>query len=416
MSNEATRSSKRSLFELDTPCFVYDEEELRSNILSFKKAVEDAWADGSALIGFSVKTAPIIPLIAYARGLGCLVEVVSDDEFDLAIRAGCAPKDVIFNGPIKSREWLHYALANNSIVNLDSQREIRYVIEYLHHSRLKPKVGLRINFDIESLCPGETSAGKEGSRFGFCCEDGSLAEAIDALRAEGIELVGLHAHFSTKNHSPKIYREIASAFLKTIRLYDLSELEYLDFGGGYFGGGANREMYNGYAQAALSSLSNIFSNKNLSIIFEPGGSILCTPGEYVGRVIDAKTVCGRRFVVTELSKLNLNSTVFSRRNYRYKSYRQNRNDVLVDKQVVCGYTCIEMDRICDIENEPKLNEGDIVSILNAGAYTTSFMPKLFIQHPPKIYMRTIQNEYVELSSSSHPSPPHIEQFALKGHG
>lgn len=400
-------SSKDTIFSLETPCFIYSEAELRSNILCFKDAFETAWLFGSSLVGYSVKTAPILPLLSYAERIGCLAEVVSDDEFSLALEAGFLPENIIFNGPIKSQAWMDFAFSSGSIVNLDSWREIRYTTEYAQLHDKIPKVGLRINFDLESYCPGETMAGEEGGRFGFCYENGSLKTAIETLRSFGVELAGIHAHFSTKKHSLESYESITGAICKIVEEYSLNSLEYIDIGGGFYGGGENRSMYQDYATHITKGLGKISETQNVTLILEPGGSILCTPGEYVGRVIDSKCVKNRVFVVTELSKLNLNSTVFSRRGFACEVYYRRKTNA-APIQTLCGYTCIEMDRLCDLVDEPLLSEGDIVSIKNAGAYTVSFMPEFFIQAPPNIYLHTVDGEYVALGMRNRPKPPHAD--------
>ena len=73
-------------------------------------------------------------------------------------------------------------------------------------ARAKIKVGLRINFDLESYCPNETIPGKEPGRFGFNIENGDLQKAISLLSSiPNVSIVGLHGHHSTRT---KIFRII----------------------------------------------------------------------------------------------------------------------------------------------------------------------------------------------------------------
>lgn len=393
-----------SLSQVETPCYVFEEQELRNNISAFANSVARFWNPGKTLVGYSVKTTPVAGLISFAKDLGCMAEVVSDEEFDLALRAGCRPDEVIFNGPIKSRQWLRYAFEKGSIVNLDSNRELRWTIEYAKETGSIPAVGLRLNFDLEASCPGESMAGDEGVRFGFCLENGTFEQAVEDLRQAGIEPAGIHAHFSTRNHAVAAFEAIAQAVCEVAKICKLDEVRYVDMGGGYYGGGARRGMYDDYAQAISSVLRGTFDPDKVMLIIEPGGSVMCTPGEYLGRVIDSKTVCDHTFIVTELSKLNLNSTVFGRRNFGCRVVETS-GIGSVPKQTICGYTCMEMDRLCDLENEPPLCEGDLLAIRNAGAYTISFMPEFFIQAPPAVYLKTINGDYEPLLERNRPQPP-----------
>lgn len=385
--------------DLRTPCFVYDAKELHDNINAFQEAMRFAW-NGKTAVGLSVKTAPIVEIASFARKLGCMAEVVSDEEFQLALDAGFNAKEIIFNGPIKSRNWLEYALLHEAVVNLDSEREIQYACDFAREHSVVPRVGLRVNFDLEKICPGETIAEDEGSRFGFCLEDGSLRRAIEKLRVNNVEPAGLHVHFSTKTHSPAVYNAIASMLCNIASLFELRSLEYLDLGGGYYGGGTNRSAYGEYVKNIIAGLDRFPGREELTLICEPGGSVLCTAGEYVGKVVDAKSVRGRIFVVTELSKLNLNSTVFSRRAFTCDYYRF-KSTSPVPIQTICGYTCVEMDRLQDIENEALLSQGDIVVVRNAGAYTVSFAPGFFIKHSPEIYMREADGAYRQIACGSY---------------
>ena len=60
---------------------------------------------------------------------GCLAEVVSDDEYSLAQKLKYTPNDIIFNGPVKSRDAFLAAVRNGSIVNIDSKQELEWISE-----------------------------------------------------------------------------------------------------------------------------------------------------------------------------------------------------------------------------------------------------------------------------------------------
>ena len=111
------------LATLATPCFVFDELELAENFASFSRALRDAWSD-EAFVAYSVKTNPFPWILDIAKREGCLAEVVSDEEYALALAAGYTACEIVFNGPIKSRDCFRYALTEGSIVNVDSWREI----------------------------------------------------------------------------------------------------------------------------------------------------------------------------------------------------------------------------------------------------------------------------------------------------
>ena len=175
---------------LQTPCFVFDEAELRQNFSDFRRALADHWSP-YANVAYSVKTNPFPWILEVARDEGCYAEVVSNEEYARALQCGFAPDKIVFNGPIKGRDWLFYALDAGSYVNLDSKREIEWVREYAESGK-SARVGLRANILLEKHCPGETLSDDRHGRFGFSFEGGELARAIEELRSiPGIELRGL---------------------------------------------------------------------------------------------------------------------------------------------------------------------------------------------------------------------------------
>ena len=62
------------------------------------------------------------------------------------------------------------------------------------------------------------------------------------------------------------------------------------------------------------------------------------------------------------------------------------------KQTICGYTCMEKDRIMSTENATELTFGDYIEYKIVGSYTMGFN-NLFINYPPNVYSK-VSEEYV----------------------
>lgn len=375
--------SRGQLESLQTPCFVFDANELRQNFLDFSRALKGAWNEKSQ-VGYSVKTNPFPWVLDQARACGCMAEVVSDEEFSLALERGFSPDQIIFNGPVKGRDWFRFAVLSGGIVNIDSRREIRWIRELSEEGYRNLRVGVRANIDLERFCPGQTIGGSEPGRFGFCFEDGNLAWAIGELKAiEGVSVSGLHMHVTTYGRFPETYRVLASHAARIIEDYGLAaDLSYVDMGGGYYGGGKRNEgRYEQYAQTIADELSGL-DRERVALYVEPGGAVVCTPGYYVGRVVDVKDVRDTRFVVSELSRLNIDHEM-KKTSYPLELFSD--SVVTMKEQELCGFTCMESDRMCVLHDAPELAEGDIVLIRFAGAYSMSFTPGFFIETAPAVY-------------------------------
>ena len=219
--------------DIHTPCFLINEGEIGELADKMKNALKKKWSNG--IIGYSFKTNNLPWLVSFFKNKGFYAEVVSSDEFELALALGYPYDKIIFNGPVKQRKTFEDALRNGSIINIDSKRELMWLSECKSLIKDTTQIGLRVNFCIENHCDGESQCGKEDGRFGFSYEAGELQRAIEFLADEKISLSGLHMHCSSKTRSLNIYNAISNVASEIIDRYDL-ELSYVDIGGGYFGG------------------------------------------------------------------------------------------------------------------------------------------------------------------------------------
>lgn len=159
--------------EVRTPYYVIHKGELDENFRKLTDALDKHW--NNYTIGYSYKTNALPWIIKHFSSLGCYAETVSEDEYNLAKLIGVEKNKIIYNGPIKTKATFTDALRNKCIVNIDSQREINWLDEIEEEKRI---VGIRVNFDIEKMCPGQSQCPIDGGRFGFCYENGEFAEGF----------------------------------------------------------------------------------------------------------------------------------------------------------------------------------------------------------------------------------------------
>ena len=91
----------------------------------------------------------------------------------------------------------------------------------------------------------------------------------------------------------------------------------------------------------------------------------------------------RSYLTIDGSLLHINPFLVQRE-VDYKVYATGENKIL--KQVLCGATCLEKDRIVCLDNEKELKIGDYIQINYVGAYTMGFN-NYFINCPPYIYLK-----------------------------
>ena len=363
--------------EMKTPYYVIHKDELDSNYKKLTDALEKYW--NNYIVGYSYKTNALPWIIKHFDSLGCFAETVSEDEYNLAKLINVENNRIIYNGPIKTKDTFIDAIDNGCIVNIDSQREIEWVSELPNSSR---KIGIRVNFDIEKMCPGQSQCTDEGGRFGFCYENGEFRKAINALNRKNVKIVGLHLHTSSKSRDLDIYRAIAEVACSIQKEFKL-ELEYVDVGGGFFGGLPTKPQFDEYISLMADILSDCFDKEKTKLIIEPGMAVVGAPISYVTTVIDVKDTEFNRFVVTDGTRTSIDP-LMTKRSYFHSFEVEGPRDKY-SKQVICGYTCMEHDRLFEEIDGVALQPGDRILYDKVGAYTMCLTP-LFIKYFPDVYV------------------------------
>lgn len=365
---------------LETPCFVIRIQQLDSLVESCKKEFYKKWPDG--IIGYSFKTNNLPWIIEYMKEKNLWAEVVSSDEYQLAKVMGYKTNNIIFNGPVKGKKEFIEAIEEGSIVNIDSKRELGWLLECNTEKIRKSKMGLRVNFCLEEFCPGESQGENEDGRFGFSYEKQELKKAIEFLVYHNIPLSGLHLHCSSKTRSVNVYKAIARITNQIVKEYKLN-LNYIDIGGGFFGGVAGKPTFKEY----FDEINDVFiSNpllKNIKIVIEPGMSLIGASVDYWTTVVDTKKTKNNFFVLLDGSRIHIDP-LMRKKNYSFHIKKKK----IIDRertvpQILCGFTCMEGDRFFELRDQ-MLEVGDKVIFRKVGAYTMGLSPQ-FIEFYPSVY-------------------------------
>lgn len=376
--------------KLDTPYYVIHKEELDDNFKKLESALKKYWNNYE--IGYSYKTNALPWIIKYFDSLGCMAEVVSEDEYELSKLIGVQKNRVIFNGPIKTKKSFIEALENDCVVNIDSQREIDWLDEVTDEKR---KVGIRVNFDIEKMCPDQSQCPDDGGRFGFCFENEEFKKALFKIKEKNAKVCGLHLHTSSKSRGLDIYKAICEMACTIKDEYKL-DLDYIDVGGGFFGGLPSKPQFDEYLSLMEGVLSKRFDKNRTKLIIEPGMAVIGAPISYVTSVIDVKDTNYNRFVITDGSRTSIDP-LMSKSSYFHSYETVDSKRCKCEKQVICGYTCMEHDRLFETFEDIELKCGDRVIYNKVGAYTMCLTP-LFIKYFPKVYVEE-NDEYLLVRKS-----------------
>lgn len=349
------------------------------------------------ICAYSVKTNRDEKLIRYAYDvLGWKVEVVSEDEYNYVCGLGIDKSRIILNGPYKG-EALFDAIQNGAIVNLDSIDEINLLNEYIKRTGDKSirekiqhgRIGIRINYNINEECKGELSAVNGYSRFGISYENGDVDHAIEKLNEMNIQLAGIHVHYSTITRSINIFDVLTSRISETICENQL-RLQYVDIGGGFFGGRMleGKPTMDEYAQVISKNLKKSVDEVCTALILEPGASVIATAVQYICKVVSTKDIAGLRIVTVDGTLLHINPFMREREpNYSVIREKKDANRKNCTKQIICGSTCMENDRFFTLYDDEELIAGDEVVFEYAGAYTMAFNARFILDMPIVDYIK-----------------------------
>ena len=363
---------------MKTPYFLIHQDLLQKNIDNFLQGMNASWS--RSRLGYSVKTNSLPWLLSYIRKNGGSAEVVSDEEYDLALLCGFSPEEIIFNGPIKGKDKFFFAIDHGSYVNIDSENEIRWIEEY---GRPVFNLGIRVNVPPEVFDPKDIEYTDKGFRFGFSVENGALEDALKRISGtQEIRTIGIHLHCNSITRSKEVYRSIAKYAVALIERFDL-EPRYIDVGGGFFGGVPGKTSIREYFEIISKELRKAPSTRNSLLIAEPGSAIIGSVIDLHTSVLDVKDTDQAHIVTTDGGRIYIDPQWF-RTHYMY-SINPASDEIYEGKQIVCGYTCMDHDRIMEIVDEKKLRVGDEIIYHRVGAYTVTF-GGLFIKYLPEVYV------------------------------
>lgn len=208
-----------------TPLHVVDKKRLQNTYAQFKESFTKHYPKID--IGYSYKTNPLPTVIKILHDLDADAEVISHFELWLALQLGTLPEKIIFNGPGKTHESLKLAVENNiKIINIDSLDEITSISEIAKKNNTVQSVGIRLI----------ASVGWAG-QFGLPISSGIAWQAVEKIKKQpSLNLVGLHVHLGTGIKDVSIYLQAIGDVLEfAIRLRQDAHInvKYIDLGGGF---------------------------------------------------------------------------------------------------------------------------------------------------------------------------------------
>ena len=346
-----------------TPLYVYSAR----GVAEAYTALDRAFAAYPHAIHYAMKANSTLAIVRLLRSLGSKADANSVGEIQVAERAGFAPAEVVFTGVGKTRDELEYAVANGvGTINAESAGELDRIAAIARAMGKQARVALRVNPDIDAKSHPNISTGLKTNKFGVPLQE---ARGIYGARKTlaGLKFAGLHVHIGSQITTLEPLQRAARVLVDlALELKaDGHQLEHLDLGGGLGIAYEGRPIIDpaAYAAAVIPELQR----SGLPVVLEPGRAVVGHSGALIARIVDIKQFPdGRKFAVLDAGMGELIRPAM------YGSYHNilplaPRTGDATPWDIV-GPICESSDVFARERMLPPLEVGDLVALLDAGAY------------------------------------------------
>ncbi len=348
--------------EFGTPLYVYS----RAAIERAFQAYERSFASVPHRLCYAVKANGNGAILRLLAGLGAGADIVSGGELRAALRAGFPAGRIVFAGVGKSDEEIVLGLEQGiGEINAESEQEIRRIAALAAARGERARVSLRVNPDIDARSHPYISTGLREAKFGV-----DIALAPELLRRSrelaGIELVGLQCHIGSQitDLEPLAAAARALAGLSRQLLDEGFPLRTIDLGGGLGVGYDGRRSPD--ASALAAAVLPAVEGLPLTLVLEPGRSLVASAGVLLTRVLYVKDGPARRFVIVDAGMNDLLRPALYDAYHRVEPVLpRGRGLELVD---VVGPVCETSDFLARRRELERPDPGDLLAVRDTGAY------------------------------------------------
>lgn len=356
-------STSLSSLDLVVPTYLYKKSLITERVLAVKNRVPKC-----GKIFFAAKANSNNEILSHLQTLGVGLDVVSGGEIKKGIEAGISPQNMIYSGVGKSYEDLKFAIENEiHQINVESLPELLRIKKISADLKKSPAISIRFNPSLTVQTHKKIATGGSSNKFGILYED--LLLMVPHLKE--VNFVGLSVHVGSQLFSKDDFK---NAFTALVKLYHelkviFPNLNRLDFGGGlgiYYDKDDEKGELN-LLQSYFDLVSELAPNDLLELQFEPGRFLIAHAGVLVTSVEYLKRGIKKSFLILGSGMNHLMRPALYGANHRILPLftHTEREKILCD---IVGPVCESSDLFLTDVTLPILNEGELVAILDVGAY------------------------------------------------
>lgn len=370
------RNPEQIASEYGTPLYVYNERILRDRMEKVAKVITKY----PYTANYSVKANSNIHILKLALQEGNNCDAMSVGEIQMLLKAGF-PTDRIFFVPNNVSDELVFAVKNGIMTSLDSLAQLELYGQICCDLELpneKRKCAVRINPGVGAGHCEKVITGGKNTKFGIAEDD--IPQIFEIAKTYSLKIVGINQHIGSLFMDPQPYLDAVTNLLRIALRFE--NLEFIDFGGGY---GIpyhklddEKEFPMEDFKSKLEPLLDDFVAKyGKAPLFksEPGRYCIAEGGVILGRVHAVKQNSGKTYTGTDVG---MNVLVRPSMYGSWHDIEIIRNGKIVQRegdgaeplfeQTVTGNICESGDILAKDRMLPKMIRGDLICVLDAGAY------------------------------------------------
>ena len=353
-----------------TPLYLYSTEAITERYLAFERAFRNI----RHAICYSVKANSNLSILRLLARKGCGFDVVSGGELErVLIAERRAAKKVVFSGVGKTREEITAALkAGILLFNIESESELWTLAECAGRLRATAPIALRVNPDVAAETHPYISTGLHKHKFGVPISDAralyAKASGVPYLRVRGVSV-----HIGSQITDADPFGEAMLRVAELVRELrrDGHKVEYIDAGGGlgisYDQPNASSfsDQVTAYATALLAPLREL----DIHLLLEPGRSIVGPAGVLLTSIVYRKSNNGKKFLIVDAAMNDLIRPALYGAFHEIVPVTLHTEHLTKPETMdIVGPVCETGDFFARDRTLPAVEEGDLLAILDAGAY------------------------------------------------
>ena len=352
-----------------TPLYVYSSETIAERHSAFDRAFRNI----RHTICYSVKANSNLNILRLLARKGCGFDVVSGGELERVMTADRrAAKRAVFSGVGKTREELTAALkAGILLFNIESESELWALAECAGRLRTTAPIAFRVNPDVAAETHPYISTGLHKHKFGVPISEARALYA-EASGIRYLKVRGVSVHIGSQITDAGPFGEAMSRVADLVRELrrDRHEIDYVDAGGGLgisYEGNADEfpQQVAAYAAALVRPLREL----EIRLLLEPGRSIVGPAGALLTSIIYKKSNNGKKFLIVDAAMNDLIRPALYGAFHEIVPVTHHTDQIAKSETMdIVGPICETGDFFARDRTLPMVEEGDLLAILDAGAY------------------------------------------------